>query len=66
MGRCLEQLVQDTNTDTSARPVIGARELRSYAGALSFVAGLVPHVRPFLASLDNESLWPASIASALS
>ena len=33
------------------RPVAGARELRSYAGALSFVAGLVPHLRPFLSSL---------------
>ncbi|CAE7663019.1 Eef2k, partial [Symbiodinium necroappetens] len=28
----------------------GARELRSYAGALSFVAGLVPHPPPFLAT----------------
>ena len=33
------------------RPVVGARELRSYAGALSFVAGLVPHLRPFLSSI---------------
>ena len=44
-----EQLLQDTDRHLT-RPVIGARELRSYAGALSFVAGLVPHLRPFLAS----------------
>ena len=36
-----EQLLQDTDRHLT-RPVIGARELRSYAGALSFVAGLVP------------------------
>ena len=33
------------------KPVVGARELRSYAGALSFVAGLIPHLRPFLAAI---------------
>eukprot|EP00435_Cladocopium_sp_Y103_P048501 s1115_g14.t1 len=27
------------------------RQLRSYAGSLSFVAGLVPHLRPFLSSI---------------
>ena len=35
----------------SSRPVVGRKELRSFAGALSFVAGVVPHLRPFLASL---------------
>ena len=34
-----------------AKPVVGRKELRSFAGALSFVAGVVPHLRPFLASL---------------
>ena len=33
------------------RPVIGRRQLQSLAGALSFVAGLVPLMRPFLSSL---------------
>eukprot|EP00435_Cladocopium_sp_Y103_P023242 s2849_g5.t1 len=33
------------------KPVVGSRELRSYAGSLSFVAGLVPHLRPFLACI---------------
>ena len=32
-------------------PVIGTRKLRSFAGSLSFVAGLVPMLRPFLAPL---------------
>ena len=32
------------------RSVVGARELRSLAGSLSFVAGLVPHLRPFLST----------------
>lgn len=34
-----------------AKPVVGRRQLRSYAGMLSFVAGLVPHLRPFLSAL---------------
>ena len=34
-----------------ARPVVGVKELRSYVGALSFIAGLIPHLRPFLSSL---------------
>ncbi|CAE7938036.1 unnamed protein product, partial [Symbiodinium necroappetens] len=42
-------LLRDTEKFLN-KPVIGARELRSYAGALSFVAGLVPHLRPFLAT----------------
>ena len=32
-------------------PVVGTRQLRSLAGSLSFVAGLVPVMRPFLAPL---------------
>ena len=36
------------------RPVIGRRQLQSLAGALSFVAGVVPLMRPFL-----NSLWAA-------
>ena len=36
------------------RPVVGRRQLQSLAGALSFVAGLVPLMRPFL-----NSLWAA-------
>ena len=45
----IQALLADTNRFLS-KPVVGARELRSYTGALSFVAGLVPHLRPFLAS----------------
>lgn len=30
-------------------PVVGARQLRSFAGSMAFVAGLVPVLRPFLA-----------------
>lgn len=41
----------DTTKKFLSKPVIGSRELRSYAGALSFVAGLIPHLRPFLSSL---------------
>ena len=44
-----DRALQDTDRHLT-RPVIGARELRSYAGALSFMAGLVPYLRPFLAS----------------
>ncbi|CAE7389519.1 unnamed protein product [Symbiodinium natans] len=43
------QLLAETEKHLG-RAVIGAKELRSYAGALSFVAGLVPHLRPFLAT----------------
>ena len=45
----VQSLLRDTEKFLK-KPVIGARELRSYAGALSFVAGLVPHLRPFLAT----------------
>ena len=43
--------LQDTTQKFLKRPVVGSRELRAYAGALSFVAGLIPHLRPFLSSL---------------
>ena len=33
------------------KPVIGRKKLQSLAGALSFVAGIVPLMRPFLSSL---------------
>lgn len=46
----IEELLKTCETFMS-RPVVGRRQLRSFAGALSFVAGVVPHVRPFLASL---------------
>ena len=36
----VQALLRDTEKFLN-KPVIGARELRSYAGALSFVAGLV-------------------------
>ena len=39
-------------------PVVPQRELRSYAGSMSFVAGLVKFVRPFL-----NSIWAALSAS---
>eukprot|EP00434_Breviolum_minutum_P038994 symbB.v1.2.034605.t1/scaffold4499.1/size38882/7 len=32
-------------------PVVGASQLRSFAGSMAFVAGLVPVLRPFLAPL---------------
>ena len=32
------------------RLVVTSKELRAFAGSLSFVAGLVPHLRPFLSS----------------
>ena len=39
-------------------PVIGVKQLRAFAGAASFVAGLVPIMRPFLnpiwASLSKD------------
>lgn len=34
-----------------SRPVVGRKQLQSLAGALSFVAGIVPLLRPFLAGL---------------
>ena len=45
------EAMQETNAKFLARPVIGPRELRSYAGSLAFLAGLVPHLRPFLSSI---------------
>ena len=38
--------------------MIGFRKLRTYAGSLSFIAGLIPHLRPFL-----TSIW-AALSSA--
>ena len=35
----------------SKKPIIGRRQLQSLAGALSFVAGVVPMMRPFLGGL---------------
>ncbi|CAK9106255.1 Uncharacterized protein SCF082_LOCUS49493 [Durusdinium trenchii] len=43
--------IQETTQLFLKRPVVGQKQLRSYAGMLSFVAGLIPHLRPFLASL---------------
>eukprot|EP00435_Cladocopium_sp_Y103_P053506 s1434_g17.t1 len=43
--------LRDTAERFLSRPVVGAREMRSFAGSLSFIAGLVPHLRPFLSSL---------------
>ena len=37
--------------DTLKKTVIGRKQLQSLAGALSFVAGVVPIMRPFLSSL---------------
>ena len=41
----------DRITQLLSRPVVGRRQLQSLTGALSFVAGLVPLMRPFLSSL---------------
>ena len=54
--------LQDLTDKFLNRPVVGAKELRSYAGMLSFVAGLVPHLRPFLSSIW-AALGPAGSAS---
>eukprot|EP00435_Cladocopium_sp_Y103_P021280 s2656_g5.t1 len=43
--------VQGTTQEFLRRPVVGHKQLRSYTGSLSFIAGLVPHLRPFLSSL---------------
>ena len=43
--------LQETNGKFLKKPVIGPRELRSFAGSLAFIAGLVPHLRPFLSSI---------------
>eukprot|EP00435_Cladocopium_sp_Y103_P068903 s1426_g32.t1 len=43
--------LQETTSCFLKRPVVGHRQLRSYAGSLSFVAGLVPHLRPFLSTI---------------
>ena len=46
----IASLLEDTKK-FMARPVVGSKQLRSYAGTLSFVAGLVPHLRPFLSNI---------------
>ena len=51
--RKVEQLEEQTATFL-ASVVASRRSLRSYAGSLSFVAGLVRFVRPFL-----NSIWAA-------
>ena len=43
--------LQEANANIGSKPVVGARALRAHAGGLSFLAGLVPHVRPFLGSI---------------
>ena len=44
------ELVQKIDT-ILAKPVVGRKQLQSLAGALSFVAGIVPLMRPFLGAL---------------
>ena len=46
----IQDLTQSCMTFMS-KPVIGYKQLRSLAGSLSFVAGIVPQMRPFLAGL---------------
>lgn len=43
--------LQKATSDFLKRPVVGRKQLRSYAGGLSSVAGLIPHLRPFLATI---------------
>ena len=52
------QKVQDQTQEFLSRPVIGFRKRRTYAVSLSFIAGLAPHLRPFL-----TSIW-AALSSA--
>ena len=52
------QKVQDQTQEFLSRPVIGLRKLRTYAGSLSFIAGLVPHLRPFLTSIWAAQAMP--------
>ena len=46
----VEKLLQEVDNFLKA-PVVGTRQLRSFAGGMAFVAGLVPILRPFLAPL---------------
>lgn len=46
----LQKLLTQVNGFLKA-PVVGMRALRSFAGSMAFVAGLVPVLRPFLAPL---------------
>lgn len=34
-----------------SKPVVGTKQLRSLAGSLSFIAGIIPPMRPFLSAL---------------
>lgn len=43
--------VQASTREFIKKPVVGFRQLRSYAGNLSFIAGLIPHLRPFLSTI---------------
>eukprot|EP00435_Cladocopium_sp_Y103_P055235 s871_g18.t1 len=43
--------VVDKINKTMARPVVGKRQLQALAGALSFFAGVVPLMRPFLGAI---------------
>ena len=45
------QEVCQTISKFLSRPIIGRKQLQSLAGALSFIAGVVPHMRPFLGGL---------------
>ena len=55
------QALLEVTEKMERRPVVTTKDLRAYAGQLSFVAGLVPHLRPFL-----SSIWAAlsSVGSA--
>ena len=46
----VEKLLSESRNFLKA-PVVGVRQLRSYAGSMAFVAGLVPVLRPFLSPL---------------
>ena len=46
----VEKLLSESKNFLKA-PVVGVRQLRSYAGSMAFVAGLVPVLRPFLSPL---------------
>ena len=46
----VEKLLSECQNFLKA-PVVGVRQLRSFAGSMAFVAGLVPILRPFLAPL---------------
>ncbi len=45
------QELRDVTRSFLASNICGIRKLRSYAGLVSFFAGLIPHLRPFLACI---------------